>query len=190
MKQAILLFLISIQSFAFSNTFKCEDYDNCEKSKDFVKFESESTKLGIITTSFDGYAKDFSVKADHYSSFLKNIKVIVKANSFDTDNSSRDEKMFDETLETKKFEDVIITIDSPVRVFDSEADYQRVPSKIMIRGKTFPVILKAKVIKKENNIYVSGNCAISLKKLEIPDPSIAIANVRDQFDLSFAVRLK
>lgn len=190
MKMFLILLLLSFNSFALTTTYSFKDYEESSKSANYIKLESESTKLGILTTSFDGFVKKFQISAKNDQAFLRNIEVKFEAKSIDTDNSSRDEKMYEQTLSADKFKYIVIKINSAVRIFDSKETSQRIPALLHIRGKNFPITLQANVYKVGNIIKVSGNTQVSLQKLEIPDPSIAIAKVRDLFDLKFQVELK
>ena len=143
----------------------------------------------MITTSFDGLVKKFQVAGHKGEVFLKNIRVTFLGSSIDTDNDSRNEKMYEQSLDTKNHNEIVITIKAAVKIMDKKGNYQRVPATIKLRGKSKDFTLRAKVIKKDGVIWVEGDATMSLKEMGIPDPSIAIASVRDRFDLSFKVKI-
>lgn len=50
-------------------------------------------------------------------------------------------------------------------------------------------LVKFNVEKREGGFFITGSTALGLQELGLPDPSIMIAKVDDQFDLSFAIVL-
>ncbi len=186
MKYLLLMFILLSQlSFAqeLKKDFHLESYKMATKAETYIKFENKSTKFGLLTTSYDGYAKDFSVSYSYKDQSFSGVKVTVKGNSIDTDVDARNEKMHDLCLETKTYPDIIVTLSSVVKV---QADEQNVPATILVRGKSKPIEIKMTV--KENEVV--GKAKLSFKELEIPDPSIAIAKVKDEINLEFKLSLK
>lgn len=181
----LLLFsLISI--FAWSSEFQFQDYKAASESKQYVKFESESTKLGFVTTSFDGYAKKFTLEYDKNGKKINNIKVVINANSIDTDNSSRDEKMFEQTLEVKKYPAIVFTSEQMVDISNSK---QNIKGFLRVRNTEKVVTLSLEVIEEDGVRYLKGSTSIGLKEFKVPDPSIMIAKVRNKLDIKFKVKL-
>ena len=62
-----------------------------------------------------------------------------------------------------------------------------ISGKLKIKEVQKNVVLKLVIEKKENVFYIKGITEISLKDFKVPDPSIAIASVRDQHDLKFGI---
>lgn len=176
----LLLFNIYAKEYTYSS------YEDASKGKEFVKFESESTKLGFITTSFDGYAKKFNVDYRRDGQSLKDIQVTIKADSFDTDNSSRDEKMYEETLSVKKYPEIKFLALSNI---DLNKQRQQVKGLLKVRNVEKDIIINVELVADGEWKMILGKTKLSLKNFSVPDPSIAIANVRDEFDISFKVRL-
>lgn len=182
----ISLLLIAISFSLIAKEYKFKDYDQAKEANEFVKFESESTKFGFITTGFDGYAKSFKVDFNKKDKTLNGLVVKIDAASFDTDNGSRDEKMFEQTLSVKKYPYVVFKADEAITL---SAKPITVSGKLKVRDQERSVKLSL-VIKKSKNVYtVIGKTQLSLKEFKIPDPSIAIANVRDDFDISFRINI-
>lgn len=69
---SLLIFLAVSSLEATELTYKFKDYQEAKKSEKFIKFEGRSTKLGFISTAFNGYAKDFNV---HYNSPIINLMI-------------------------------------------------------------------------------------------------------------------
>lgn len=169
---------------AKAKNYKFENYDQAKDSYNYVMFESESTKLGFITTSYDGYVKEYDVNFKRDGDDLKDIEVKIMTSSFDTDNSSRDEKMFESILEVEKYPHMIFKSNEKMSLKEGEVE---ISGKLKIKEVQKNVVLKLVIEKKENVFYIKGITAISLKDFNVPDPSIAIASVRDQHDLKFGI---
>lgn len=182
----ICLVLLIVFSKVEAKNYKFENYDQARNSHDYVMFESESTKLGFITTSYDGYAKDYDVNFKRDGDVLKDIEVRIKTSSFDTDNSSRDEKMYESILEIKKFPYMIFKSNNKVTLNEGVVE---ISGELRIKEVEKNVKLKLTVEKKGASFYIKGLTAISLKEFNVPDPSIAIASVRDRHELKFGISI-
>lgn len=180
------LLLISYISEGAELIVENKNYAEAKNSHQFIKFESTSTKLGFITTSFNGYAKNFKINYELIDLKLNQLSVTVKVSSLDTDQSSRDEKMQTTILEMDKFPNIIVTLEKPLNLQDGE---QKAILQYQIKDKKFSKEVQLKVEKKDGKIFILGSTQLSLKELSLPDPSIVIAKVRDLFDLSFYVGL-
>ncbi len=163
------------------------DYNEAKKSSNFLKFESESTKLGLVTTSFDGYAKKFKIIYERKNNQITKLQVIVDANSLDTDNDSRNEKMFGKCLESNKYHQITYDLTKPIGLNKTEAQAEGL---LKIRGKKLNTPLNLSIVKAQQKYTVSGSAKFSLTQFEIPDPSISIASVKDEFDLFFKIELE
>ncbi|WP_372655209.1 YceI family protein [Halobacteriovorax sp.] len=182
----ICLVLLIIFSKVEAKNYKFESYDQARNSHDYVMFESESTKLGFITTSYDGYAKDYDVNFKRDGDVLKDIEVRINTSSFDTDNSSRDEKMYESILEIKKFPHMIFKSNNKVILNEGVVE---ISGELRIKEVEKNIKLKLTVEKKGASFYIKGLAAISLKDFNVPDPSIAIASVRDRHELTFGISI-
>lgn len=162
-------------------------YDGAKNNQSFLKFQSTSTKLGFITTSFDGYAKDFKISYDEKDKNISNLQVTVAVSSLDTDNKSRDGKMHDEIMAASKFPTLKAEFSGPLHL---EQGDQNIPMFFTIKDKVITHPVSINLIQKENRWVVSGKTQIGLQEMGLPDPSIAIAKVRDSFDIEFSILLE
>jgi polyisoprenoid-binding protein YceI len=180
------LLLILLFPSAYAKKYQFQDYDQASKAKEFVKFQSESTKFGILTTEFDGYAKEYDMQVSIKKNKIIKVEFSLNPKMIDTDNSSRDEKMREQTLEVEKFTTIS---------FVSTESFELTPSSIEISGSltireiTKKALLTLKISKDGEKWLIEGSTQISLKEFQIPNPSILIAKVRDQFDISFKVSI-
>lgn len=161
-------------------------YSEAKKNENFLKFQSSSTKLGFIKTSFDGYAKDFKVNYDEKDQVISKIEVIVPVKSLDTDISSRDEKMHNDIMEAEKFAYLKASSSGPVKLIAGE---QKISMNFTIKDKQVTRLVLLNVMYKDNRWHIAGKAELGLQEMGLPDPSIAIAKVRDQFDIEFEVIL-
>lgn len=189
---AFLIFLGGVgldQSWAFEQKFNKETYREAKDSMQFIRFESESTKLGLITTKFDGYAKSFTLQFDDISGKeLKNVVLLIDVKKMDTDLNARNDKMIHEILDAEKYPQIKVEVASIVPLEKGEYDKEVI---FYIKEIKFKKNVRISLEKVENpstkiqEIVVTGSTQIGLKEASIPDPSILVAKVRDHFDLSF-----
>ena len=182
------IFLLVFSSIAHSTEIevKYNNYEDAQKSSPYIRFSSTSTKLGFITTSFDGFAKSFKYNYELEGKNLKSIIITIDAKSFDTDSNGRNEKMNDEILNSKEFAQIIAKLKMPLEL--NEGSFTTAGTFI-IKNFEFNKPIKYEIKKINNKFQIKGSTTISLKEAQLPDPSIAIAKVRDDFDLSFVIEL-
>ncbi len=162
-------------------------YDDALVGPSNITFYMKSTKAGMITTSFEGVAKSFSI---HYNSnhkrkklTLRDIHLVIPSRSLDTDNNSRNKKMYEKCLQVDKYNDIQIDIKGPVK-FEKENK-----AMITILGKKHEIMVHISKKEGEGKLMLIGQSFLSLKKLEIPDPSIWIATVDDNVIVKFHITL-
>lgn len=168
-------------------TITSKDYSMASQANQFLKFESESTKLGMITTSFDGYSLKFKVKVKMDGRQILSIDVEFDAKSLDTDSDSRNEKMWEQILEANKYPSISFRSSQAV---DLKTKKGKLKGKLKIRDQNRKVVLDYNVEEFPESFKISGLVPIKLTEFKIPDPSIAIASVRDRFDLKFSIIIK
>ena len=102
----------------------------------------------------------------------------------DTDNNSRNEKMHDLCFSSATFPVISVELgDIPYGV-------STLNGKISLRGKEYPILVNVDVSRIQEKVIVKFKSEVSLKKLNIPDPSIFIASVRDLVELSGSVEIE
>ena len=182
-----MLMLMSLPLHAAEINIHTSNYEEAQKSQNFLKFQSTSTKLGFITTSFDGYAKDFKVNYDKKGEILSRLEVTLPVKSFDTDNKSRDEKMHQDILGAASFPNLKVTFPGQLQLASGNQD---ITMFFLIKDKTISRPVSLNFLQKEGKWLVTGKTQIGLQEMGLPDPSIAIAKVRDLFDIEFSVLLE
>jgi polyisoprenoid-binding protein YceI len=159
------------------NTFK-----EAQKAESFLKFKNASKEFGLITHEYEGYALDFKIQFQIRKDQFTDLKVDIPVNSIDTDNSDRNKKMREYCFESAQYPYISITSNTPLKISDEE---QVIEGKINVRGLDKPIQITLKANAKE----FSGKAKLSFKDLEIPDPSIAIASIKDDIYVEFKILL-
>lgn len=166
--------------------YQYKNYAEAKLAKNYIKFEGTSTKLGFITTGFDGFAKEIKINYELDGIILKSLDVLIPTKSLDTNITSRDEKMINVILENEKFPDIHAKILDKVTLSNGE---QFINMLFTVKDKQVTKPVKFSVVKKDNKFLITGETTLGLKELALPDPSIVVAKVRDNFDLKFSVLL-
>ena len=182
MKKKLIPFILCLLSlnlsYAHNIKWEKDSYKEALESLDYFKFTGRSKKLGFISTSFDGYAKKVEINFKQSPNKIYDIVLMIDAQKIDTDNSSRDEKMRDKCLEVKKNPTIIVTVNE----LALNKDQQSISGMMQVHGEKVPLKLK---IRKESDLTFSGSTKFKLSDAKIPDPSIAIASVDDEFEITF-----
>lgn len=193
-KYRLLPFVLSLLiTFASSDSYGTEirkqykDYAEAKASEEFIRFASESKKLGFIKTGFDGFAREFNINYDLVKDKLNSLNVLIAVNGLDTDNGSRNDKMIQEIMEKDKHPQISVSLMSPIVLANGSHETQMA---FTIKDKKIIKPVSYTVTSNGEGVIVRGHSAIKLTEAGLPDPSIAIATVRDDFDLTFAVKLK
>ncbi|MBT3984034.1 MAG: YceI family protein [Bacteriovoracaceae bacterium] len=172
---------------SLSKSFSHKDFESAEKSSDYIKFEGKSTKFGLVTTSFGGIVKDFSVSAEKRGQAIGNIIVKFPIEKMDTDSESRDEKMHGLCFDSKKYKELKIEFKRPIFAGDKE---KTVDAEMTIRGKKKKIKIKISAVIEAGKLVAKGGTTLDFEYLEIPDPSIAIASVDKNFNINFNVAIE
>lgn len=166
--------------------YQFKDYKEARQSENYIKFESTSTKFGIMTSTFDGYAKDIIIKYRLNGKVVEHLETIVDSKSLDTDVDSRNNKMFNSVLETDKYPQIKIVISEKITL---SAGKSQVDMIFFIKDKQVTKKVDYVVEVKDGKYLIQGQTKLGLGELGLPDPSIVIAKVRDLFDLKFSIIL-
>jgi len=187
MKILTLLFALA---FAFGPVARAEElkinsanFEEAEKSENYFKFVGHSRKLGIIGTSFEGYAKSVTLQLERKNSRYENVKLTIPVLQIDTDNSSRNEKMWNTCLNAVEFPEISVSFASPI---EANLPSQEVAATMKVRGESVPLIVK---LSRSEDGRVKGTTSFKLSEAKIPDPSILVASVRDEFEIEFSVKV-
>lgn len=180
----ILILPFSIRSETISQFYRFDNFDQAEGASNYIKFTVESTKIGIFSSDVPGFAKRFFLKTDFdfKKNESKNMIAEFKILDLDTDNSSRDEKLWNFCLDEKKHKKIKVMIVEPYKLSSGE---KMVKGKIFIRGVEREIDISLKIERKKNIIIVKGKSLTTLSSLKIPDPSIAIAKLSDDIKIDF-----
>ena len=177
---SLTLMVNSVQ--AETINFKNKNFDEAKGAPTYFMFEGHSKKFGMVTTSFQGYAKKGELVFEDSPEKISQIKLTIDTKKIDTDNGMRDEKMRDKCLESDKFP--LITVEIPE--LSKLLDQQVVEGVMTVKEKKVKLPI---TVTKKGNTYL-GQTSFKLSDADIPDPSIAIAKVKDSFDVKFQVKLE
>jgi len=193
MKKLFVFFAIftslSVYSKNLDVDFQYKSYEEAKKSNNRLEFKVISTKAGMFSSDVFGYVKSFRYSAEisAESLLVKNAKLIFPIQSMDTDNSMRDEKMKNLCLGMKQYGQVELIFNQPFTLnLNKSIDVQALAK---IRGKLKPVTVSLKTEKSDGTIKIKASSAWSLKKLEIPDPSIFIAKLSDEISINVLLNI-
>lgn len=168
--------------------FSYKNYNEAITAPFFLKFFVKSTKAGIITTTVDGVVKEFNIDTQVFRSSEKTTinkaHVSFSVSSMDTDNSSRDDKLQNYCLEKDNFPQIQVTIKKPF-VQLALMKEESIGGLLMIRGKSFPLELKVHFEVVDSRPVIVGNAQFKISEVGVPDPSIWIARVHDEVQISF-----
>lgn len=178
----VLLTTLTLPAIGAELKLSSATYEEAEKADTYFKFIGHSRKLGIIGTSFEGYAKQATLSFERKGETLVGLRLRIPVAALDTDSNSRNEKMRDTCLSEKEFPEIAIRLLEPVAV---NAEQQELAGEMRVRGERVPLRLR---VHREGGDTYKGESSFKLSDAKIPDPSIAIASVRDEFELEFRVK--
>ncbi|MCB0347334.1 MAG: YceI family protein [Bdellovibrionales bacterium] len=161
--------------------WKHNSFKEAMESESKIEFHMKSKKAGLVTTSFEGVAKEVSISFNETKDTYTDIKISIASNGLDTDVDGRNEKMWDLCLSADTYKSIVVSL--PKVLKDSEP--QKVEGEITIRDKSYPVDVSVVV----NEQGLEGDSTLSLKGLDIPDPSIWIASVLDPIAIKFKITM-
>ena len=168
--------------------YKYSSFKEAEKEKNYLKFVGSSTKFKLFTTSFEGYAKEFSFSFDKNEMTLTNVEISIVANQIDTDNDTRNDKMYQKCLVVEKYPRITAKIPKAFILKDGEV----AETDVILTIKDKDLSRKLKYTTKENQgiFEIHFNTDFSFLEAGIEDPSIAIAKVSELFLIEGTIQLK
>jgi hypothetical protein len=162
---------------------KSDTFNDAVRAKNYFKFIGKSSKVGIFTSTFEGYPKSFSLKYDLQENQIKDVVLSFAVSDLDTDNSARNEKMRETCLNFKEFPSIEVKILEPIQ---QGVEVQDVKGEMSVRGQKVPLLIH---LIKATDGEIKGSSSFKLSEAKIPDPSILVASVRDEFKIEFQVKL-
>ena len=170
-----------------SRKFYFSNFDQAEKSSNYLRFDMKSTNVWILNNNFHGFVKDFAIDIRRLEKgSISQVRLYFTVTAMDTDNRRRNKKMHDYCLAKKDHPQIVVDTKSPIAIYDRQ---HKVLASITVRGKEKQIELDLKVKKSDKRLEFSGMCPLSLSKLEIPKPSIFLSKVKDQVNVSFVFNI-
>lgn len=163
-----------------------EDYDHAKSNASYIRFESSSTKLGLFTSRFDGYAKDIVIHYDSDSNQISKLEVEIPVKGLDTDLNARNSKMHDDIFDVANYPTITVTTQEVIPLQNGDSTINMI---FIIKGNKVTKSVKMTIVKSDGKIIIKGSTTLGLKEMQLPDPSISIAKVRDNFDIDFVILL-
>ena len=162
---------------AESYNYSFTSYEDAKKADSYIRFDMASTKVGLFTSHFTGYVKKFSISGNKKDNSITDGVVEFEVKELDTDIDGRNEKMWDQCLDMAHNPKIQIKLSEKIEIGAGRKDIAGI---INLRGEDHPVTLSVEV---SSDMTTDIKGQISIKALKIPDPSIAIASVKDTIDL-------
>ena len=173
-------------AFPFEASFDFKDFASANQAESYLRFHLDTKKLGLFSSTVEGLAKKFTATAEMDGGLVKSAVVSFLAKDLSTDLYARDDQMWNLCLDYKKFEKVEIRIGS-AKLTETPTE---VEGRMNIRGKEKPIKIRLGMKRSGDFTVVEGTANLSFKDLEIPDPSIGIANVYDPIQVKFRIEGK
>lgn len=182
----IFFLILSFNTRASEIKIHSNDYEHAKNNIAFIKFESTSTKFGVFSSTFDGYARDIMIRYELTNNEVSKLEVEIPVKGLDTDNNARNEKMYNEVLDSTNHPTISVSSAEKISLQPGE---KVIDMTFLVKGNKVSKEVKLTITKENGKILIKGFTTLGLKELQLPDPSIAIAKVRDIFDLSFVILL-
>lgn len=185
-----IIIFFSIHQSIFAKEIKHEanikSFEAAAKNSNQLKFSVESTKVGLFSSDVPGYVKSFVARANLNGKMISNMELILKSDSFDTDGDSRDEKLKELCLSSQKYPEIKIKL---LKDYELGSGEVKIPAEVEIRGKKKNEEVEIEIKSNGDFLIVSVESEWSLKEMEIPDPSIAIAKLSDEIEIDVKLQL-
>lgn len=176
-----LFILLPLHAQAVQQEFQSASYDEAAKAANYLRFNMASTKMGLLTTHFTGYVKNFLVRGEFNEKEVRSgAQIEFKVADLDTDVSGRNEKMWNKCLDEKNNPLIRVTLNEAV-AFNKES--APIKATLQLRGQEKPISVFVKASLSESGITVDLSSELSIKELGIPDPSILVASVKDKIEI-------
>ncbi len=185
----ILFFNFSVFARETSQIYTAQNYKDAKAQKNFLKFIGASTKLGLVSTNFDGYVKEFKIegKISEDNAFIDQIKILMNSKSLDTDIDARNEKLYEKCLKTDKNPEMLARLEQRIKLTESEGS-----TSVFFRAleKEISVPIHYKISRDEQGWRINFQGQFSFKEAGIEDPSIFVAKVEEIFKIEGSFNIK
>lgn len=162
-------------------------YEAAKSAQTYFKFIGRSVKIGLFGSNFDGYVRSGKLTYTREMEKIRDVKFEIDAGTIDTDNGSRNEKMWTKCLRAETYPKILV---SSKELFDLSKDTQNLSAEMIVGGVNVPLnlqVVRQQSESSEGSSLWRGTSSFKLSEAKIPDPSIAIANVKDEFKLEFQI---
>lgn len=190
MKNLILVIFIFLSQSVFAemiqNEINFKNFEDAEKAA-HLTWIVESTKVGLFSSDVYGYVLTYKYSAefDKENKILRDMTLKFPINAMNSDSESRDEKLHNKCLGSSEYKEIVVTIKGPIFLKDKrERDYQ---GSVLIRGQEKPFKISFTPSLDEKSLTLKAESQWSLKAMEIPDPSIAVAKLSDEIRLKISL---
>jgi hypothetical protein len=177
-----ILAAVAVSAHGGELAWKHADYDKAGAAATTFAFHGESTKLGVWTTTFEGRAREGLLAWREDQGLWHDVVLTMPVAGLDTDSDARDEKMGEHCLQASAHPTIVVRLAAPIDPRNPPAE---IAATLSVRGRETSVPLR--LSRREGT--VEGEGRFKLSALGIPDPSIAVAKVRDEFTIRFKVAL-
>jgi len=183
---AALILSLSLHSKVYDQQFGTDNFYRAKTSLNFIKFDIEGTRAKVFPADVLGMAKRFSIKINIKKNIVNSAEVRFKVEDLDTDLAVRNKKLRNFCFNYEKYPEVTIKAKNYFRL---KAKSQNVKAVMTIKGRKKPIMLKLNSYKNGKKLYLKGSSELSLKELEIPDPSTFFNKISDKVNISFSVAI-
>lgn len=193
MKNILFIILLLSSSLVTAESFEKEikhkTFEEAQKAQDIV-WTVESTKVGLFSSDVDGYVLNYkySGNLDKENLILRNMTLTFPISQMNSDSASRDNKLHNKCLGKDQYKNIVVKLTGPI--FLKEKRQRVYDGTVLIRGKNKPFKIKIKPSISNNHLVLVAQTTWSLKQLEIPDPSIAVAKLSDDIRININISHK
>jgi polyisoprenoid-binding protein YceI len=184
---SVLLFLVSFsEAKNLTEKFSYQSYEEARNGDNLIEFHMESTKAGLFTSSFIGVIKKFTMLAQVEQNQLTTATFDFAVLDMDTDHQSRNRKMYDKCFNHEQYPRINVAFTTPAIIGEETL----IDAIMTVRGAPQRIKILLDTRKTGKTLLVSGSSEVKLSALQIPDPSIIVASVRDLVEIQFKVGLE
>ena len=174
-----------------SLSFHASHYDNAKKANSYLRFDvTHRSVAGLISSTVNGYVKDFAVNGSYDSEKLDLSHAIVSFQVFamDTNNGTRDGMMHKDTLKGIKYPGLQVAFSKTLKL-----GTQTVPAVMTVLGAKNNINVTVTITDAGQSFLASGSAKLSLNALGIPSPKLlvkGIASVDDSIKILYQISVK